>query len=143
MPEPNAIAAGEPRESLEDLVDMAGDLKEEIRGKERELDALKALIMPLMEFRDGVMSAHAYGNSYKLTVQRKESARLEQRRLDAVRAEAGDEAFFRIFRWKYEPESKKSLTAALADPGLSALIGDAAYYKEDSPYFSWKRREDC
>jgi hypothetical protein len=55
----------------------------------------------------------------------------------------GDGEFFRVFRWTFEPVSKKTLDAALEFSGHAEAIRAAFTVKPGAPQFTFALMEDC
>ncbi|MDR1313270.1 MAG: hypothetical protein LBQ12_06125 [Deltaproteobacteria bacterium] len=125
------------------LADRAGALHEKIREMTEELDVLKEELAPLAEFKNGSKTGHLSGNRYAVTVQLKENDKWDQKILDAVRIEMGDEKFFEVFKFTYEPLDKKTVDGAMKFGGHGASIRSAKTVTQGKPYVSFKAMEDC
>ncbi|MDR3154505.1 MAG: hypothetical protein LBW85_09645 [Deltaproteobacteria bacterium] len=129
--------------SPEDIVDRAGAIDEENKARGEELDGLKAMIVPLALFKPGSKTGHLDGNHFSTTVQEKESVTWDQGILAKIRAEIGDEAFLKVFKWEFSPIDKKTVDAAIAFGEHGKLIESARTIKKGKPYVSFKRMEVC
>ena len=86
-------------------------------------------------FRDGSNSGHLEAGGYKVTVTRRFNTRWVAEKLENARKILTDELFFRVFKWKYEPHSKKDLDAFLkyAAPEFRSAILAAMETSPGSP----------
>ena len=71
-------------------------------------------------FKEGSSTGHLSAGGFKITLTKKVNEKWSQPALEVTRKELGDEWFFKIFKWKYEPQSKKDLDAflSMADASL-------------------------
>ena len=96
------------------LVDRAAILHEEIAAKDKELKELKQLLAEgVAVFKEGSKTGHAFGVRWHAIVSLKEYIKWDQAALDALRIKMGDESFFKVFKWVFEPISKKLLDGAI------------------------------
>jgi hypothetical protein len=104
-----AVAA----EDLSDLIDRAGALDVEVKRKTEELRSMKARLAELAEYKEGSKTGHAFGGRFKITVSLRENVKWDQEALNRLRDAMGDEEFFKVFEWAFEPRSKKLLDGAI------------------------------
>lgn len=64
-------------------------------------------------FKPGASTGHLVGAGLKVTITRRVNTRWINDRLETARRLLTDELFFRVFKWKYEPRSKKDVDAFL------------------------------
>jgi hypothetical protein len=117
--------------------DRAGRLHEEKKRIEAELERLKPELAAQATFKGGSRTGHLSGSRYKVTVQLRENVSWSQDGLELARAAMGDEEFFRTFRWRFEPRSKKDLDEALKTSPHADIIRRACTTKEGSPYLTF------
>jgi hypothetical protein len=125
------------------MADRAGVLYSEIAERETEMKAVKEALVPYVEFRDGCATGHLTGRRFAVKVLRKENVKWDQGKLDALRRDMGDEAFFRVFRWSFEPVSKKTLDAVIEFSEHGPRIREAFTSRPGSPQFTFLPLEDC
>jgi hypothetical protein len=125
------------------LADRAGALHEKIREMTAELDRLKEELAPLAEFKPGSQTGHLTGTRWAVTVQKKENVKWDQGKLDGLRAVMGDDRFFEVFKFTYEPVSKKASDGAIAFGAFGKDISGAMTVTAGKPYVSFKIMEDC
>jgi hypothetical protein len=123
--------------------DRAGQLHEEIRRKTEELSELKAELAREAVYKEGCRTGHLAGNVFAVTVQLRETVKWDQKALESLRGEMGDGDFFKVFRWTFEPDSKKALDAALEYSPWARKIRDAFKASPAAPSVTFKRMEDC
>jgi hypothetical protein len=128
-------------EQNQSLVDMAGKLHEEIEQKTKELKDIKSKLAEQAEYKPGVKTGHIYGQAYSATVQLKEYVKWDQQVLDNLRLKMGDIEFFKVFKWEFEPISKKLLDGALEFGQYGADIRTAFTTTAGSPQISFKKLE--
>lgn len=93
-----------------------------------ELTARNAEIAEELEkaaaFKDGSNTGHLVAGGHKVKIVRRFNTRWVADKLEVARAKLTDELFFKVFKWKYEPRSKKDLDAFLnlAAPDFRAVI---------------------
>jgi hypothetical protein len=124
------------------LVDLAGKLHEEIDVKTKELKEIKAKLAKAAEYKPGSKTGHIFGDNYSATVQLKEYVKWDQTALDTLRQTMGDEEFFKVFKWEFEPQSKKVLDGALEFSAFGADIKKTFTVTQGAPQISFKRLED-
>lgn len=71
------------------------------------------LLSAAATFKDGNNTGHLTAGGFRVTVTRKVNTRWDADKLETARRKLTDELFFKIFKWKYEPRSKKDLDAFL------------------------------
>ena len=125
------------------LVDQAAELKEEISVKTERLRNLNVEIAGQAEFAEGSKTGHAFGCHYSAKVALKENVKWDQVKLEALRAKIGDEDFFKIFKWTFEPKSAKTLAGAVEFGGHSREIEAARTVTAGTPYVTYERLESC
>jgi hypothetical protein len=130
-----------PVDEAKGLVDRAGALHAEISEKTEELRGLKAKLASLAEFKPGSKTGHIYGNHFAATVQLSETLKWDQKKLGALRVTMGDEEFFKVFQWKYEPVSKKLVDGALEFGKFGGAIKEALTVVAGSPQATFKIME--
>jgi hypothetical protein len=124
------------------LVDYAAKLHEEISAKDKELKEIKKKLAEKAEFKEGSKTGHVFGVRWHATVALKEAIKWDQDALRALRLAIGDEDFFKIFKFIYEPVSKKALDGAI-DFGLHGEdIKKAFTITPGSPQVTFKPMED-
>jgi hypothetical protein len=127
----------------ESLVDRAGALHEEIAVKDKELKEIKRTLAGMAEYKEGSKTGHVFGQRYHAVVSLKTNVKWDQDALDRLRRTMGDPAFFRVFKWAYEPVSKKVLDGAI-DFGEHGEAIRATYTEtEGSPQVTFKLMEEC
>ena len=108
-----------------------GKLVREWACNKKEADALTARnaeiadeLVKAAAFDDGSNTGHLLAGGFKVTVTRRFNTRWVTEKLENARKVLTDELFFRVFKWKYEPHSKKDLDAFLeyAAPEFRAAI---------------------
>jgi hypothetical protein len=128
----------------EALVDAAGFLHESLDEDKRKLDAVRAALAPRVAYPEGRKTAHVGGRAWEATVQRKDNVHWNQEALDALRQDIGEEAFRKVFRFKWEPQSQKALDVALSEHcPFAAALRAAFTVREGTPSVSFKRLEVC
>ena len=100
-------------ESVAALIDRAGALDAEVKRKTEELRTMKARVAELAEYKEGSKTGHAFGGRFKITVSLRENVKWDQDALNKLRDKMGDEEFFKVFEWAFEPKSKKLLDGAI------------------------------
>ena len=85
------------------------------KARADELTARNAEIADALDklaaFKDGSNTGHLTAGGYKVVVTKRFNTRWVTEKLEAARAKMTDELFFKVFGWRYEPRSKKDLTA--------------------------------
>ena len=84
-------------------------LKESIEKERARLAEIANALRTLAEFRDGSATGHVYAGDLHAKVVLKSNVRWDQAGLEQARAAMGDEKFFKVFKWKYEPRNARAL----------------------------------
>jgi hypothetical protein len=124
------------------LVDQAAQLAVEVNQKTEELRGLKVRLAELAEFKEGKKTGHITGNHFQATVSLKENVKWDQKALESLRSDIGDEEFFKIFKWTFEPHSKKVLDGAMDFGPYKLIIAKAFTVSPGSPQVTFKPMED-
>lgn len=103
-----------PAMSLADAVDRAAGLKARATAITEELRQLNLFIAEKAEYKEGQQTGHAAGAHFIAKVQRRENVKWDQGKLEAVRAEVGDESFWGPFTFEIKPRPARDFTAKLA-----------------------------
>jgi hypothetical protein len=131
------------QETLTELIDRAGVIHAEIAQKTLELRDLKTVIAKMASYKEGSKTGHIDGELFSATVQLKENVTWDQNKLEALRVLMGEEEFFKVFQWKFEPKSKKILDGALEFGQFGNQIREAFTVSPGSPQLSFKKLESC
>lgn len=123
-------------------VDEAAILHEEIARMDKRLKELKRELAEMALFKDGSKTGHVYGAKWHATVGLKETVRFDQERLAELRTAMGDREFFRVFKWSFEPASKKLLDAAIEFGAHGEAIRRTFTVVPASPQVTFKPMED-
>ena len=129
--------------SLPDLIDLAGAVHAEIKDREKRLSEIKGRIAEAAVYKGDSKTAHLDGLRYAVTVQKKENVKWDQGKLEELREAAGDGEFFKVFKWTFEPHSKKLLDGALEFGAHRELIKAAMAVTPGSPTFTFKPMESA
>ena len=124
------------------LVDEAAALHEEIAAKDKRLKELKRTLAEMAVFKDGSKTGHVFGTRWHATVGLKETVKFDQAALATLRADMGDREFFRVFKWSYEPVSKKELDGAIAYGEFGEAIKRTFSVSPASPQVTFKPMEE-
>lgn len=125
------------------LVDKAARLKEELADKTEELRQINLTLAGRGEFKPGSKTGHLIGRHYRAKIQLKENTKWDQDLLNGAREVMGDEEFFRVFKWNFEPKNANALAGALEFGKHAEIIETARTISEGSPYVTFERMEDC
>ena len=129
-------------ESAQSLVDRAGALHDEISAKDKELKELKLRLAELADYKEGSKTGHVFCDKFHATVALKENVKWDQKALEALRIKMGDANFFKVFRWIFEPQSKKVLDGAIDFGEFGSEIKKAFTTSPGSPQVTFKPMED-
>lgn len=126
------------------LIREGAGLKNEIDSKTKRLREINKQLAELAEYKAGSKTGSLVGAGYKVKVQLKETISWDQDKLDDTRQCLGDEVFFKVFKWKFEPQSKKDLDGFLeyADEKYRSPILGAMTVKPAQPQVKYERLED-
>lgn len=110
-------------------------LKQQRDAIDAELKGINARLAELAEYKPNSSTGHVRAGGVHVTVSRKEYVKWEQPVLENVRAHLGDETFFRLFKWEFEPRSSRDVNAFLefGDEHGVALIRQAMTTKPGAP----------
>ena len=119
-------------------------LKSEVEQKTARLRDLAKQIAAVTTFPEGKNTAHAVEAGYNFTIQRKENVRWDQKKLATCRADFGDDLFFKLFGWKYEPNTKiLNGFFETGDPSQIGMVLDARTVSPGAPQISFEAIEQA
>lgn len=90
------------------------NLKTNMDREKKRLEEIHDALASETAFPEGKSTGHLLGAGYDVTVQLKQNVKWDQKALNACRAAMGDEKFFSLFSWKYEPADARKLSGFLA-----------------------------
>lgn len=125
------------------LVDRAAMLKESIAEMSEELRGINFQLAGQADYKEGSKTGHLIGRHYSAKVQLKENVKWDQAALNALRQTMGDEEFFKVFKWIFEPASAKTLAGALQFGQHGPLIEAARTVTPGTPYVTFEHLERC
>lgn len=125
------------------LVDQAAGLKETINDLTEQLRRINLTLAEQAGYKAGSKTGHLYGRHYVAKVQLKENVKWSQDALNLARQSMGDEEFFKVFKWTFEPKSAKTLAGALEFGQYGAIIASARTISEGGPYVTFEELESC
>ena len=125
------------------LVDKAAGLKETIADLTEQLREINLTLAEQAAYKPGSKTGHIAGGHYAAKIQLKEYTKWDQDALAAARAKMGDDEFFKIFKWTFEPKSAKTLAGALEFGQHGRLIEAARTITPGSPYIIFEKLESC
>lgn len=97
-----------PMMPLEALVRLAATLDAEIRAKTETLREMKNQLATAAEYKPGSKTGMLFTDHYKVKVVQRENEKWDQNLLNGpVRQTLGEEKFFQIFRFKFDPVAKQ------------------------------------
>lgn len=125
------------------LVDRAALLKEELAGKTEELRQINQTLAARGEFKPGSKTGHLIGRHYQAKIQLKENTKWNQELLSDARELMGDEEFFKVFKWNFEPKNAKALAGALEFALYAEFIEAARTVSPGQPSLVFEKMESC
>jgi len=125
------------------LVDDAAILKEEITTKTERLREINHQLASHAQYKDGAKTGYISGQHFTAKVQLKENTKWDQAALEELRAMIGDEEFFRVFKWTFEPKNAKTLAGALEFGEHKERIAAARTVTDGSPSVTFEKLEAC
>jgi hypothetical protein len=129
--------------SLKELVDLCGEAHEKLEIAKRDYEAIRDKVKAAAVYPAGKNTVHMEGGHWNIIVSRKESVKYFQDKLDALRRDIGDEEFFKVFKWTFEPVDKKTLDGAVNFSPHKDRIKETFLRSEASPTFVFKEQESC
>ena len=119
-------------------------LKSEVEQKTAQLRDLAKQLAGSATFPEGKNTAHMVSGGYDFTIQRKENVRWDQKKLATCRADFGDDLFFKLFGWKYEPNTKiLNGFFETGDPSQIGMVLDARTVSPGAPQISFEAIEQA
>ena len=99
-------------------------LREQIAALKAELEEVNQALARQARFAPGRATAYVEGQGCRARVVARSYEKWDQDKLNAARAVLGDGAFLALFRYVWEPVSRRSLTGFLdsAPDGQAALV---------------------
>ena len=96
------------KKTIDNLVHEAYQLYSEIREKTAHLRELKSALSAAALYKPGSKTGSIFTDHYKVKIQQKENERWDQDTLNGlIRRTLGEEKFFQLFRFKFEPIAKQ------------------------------------
>jgi hypothetical protein len=144
MPEPATVFPPPPPEDFEEpasLVDRAAALKERLDDMTEELRRLNLVLAEKAVYKPGSRTGRLLGRRFAATVHLKEYVKWDQDFLNGVRQALGDEEFFKIFKWTFEPRNAKALAGALEFGRHGRLVDAARAVTPGRPQVAFDRLE--
>lgn len=123
------------------MVDRAAWLKERANQLTQELRELNLCLAGRGLFLPGASTGYVYGHCYRAKIQLRENIKWDQTLLTSARAQMGDDEFFRVFKWVYEPHSAKILAGALDFGRFGDLLGAARQVSAGAPGVTFEKIE--
>lgn len=129
---------------ISSLIAEGAALKADIDSKTARLRDINLALASLASFPEGKATAKLAGSGYAVKIQKRENVKWDQAKLEAARSSMGNEAFFSVFAWKFEPKSKKILDGFLGygDPSYAAMIEDARTVSDGAPQVTYEAIEE-
>lgn len=91
------------------LIREGMDIKARMDADKKRLQNINKQLADIAEYKEGSNTGHIYDSNLHVKVQRKTNVKWDQKELNRARTALGDDIFFEVFKWKYEPASKKAL----------------------------------
>lgn len=112
------------KQQEEILKAQANDIKEQITLLEQEIG--KTAVFP-----DGKKTSNYEQDGFSVKVERKETLKWDQDKLNKARAELGDGIFLRLFKFEWKHKQKAVLDEFLAHDAKAQTIQDALTIKNN------------
>lgn len=87
--------------------------KEQMEVLNQRQEEITVELTAMAEYKDGSKTGHLYADDLHFSVSKRDNVTWDQALLDAGRVQIGNEAFFRIFKPEFKPQSKAVLDNAL------------------------------
>jgi len=124
------------------IIDRAASLKQEIAEKTEELRACNlAIAKNEAEYKPGSKTGHAFGNNFKAKVQLKTNVTWDQEALEFHRFKLGEDMFFHLFKWKFEPREGKAIENFIKFNEYGPILAKARTEKEGTPSITFEKIE--
>lgn len=122
------------------LIAEGASLKATVEALQSRLREVNAALAEFADFPEGRNTARIAGAGYEVKIQRRENVKWDQAKLEAVREAMGNDEFFSVFAWKFEPKSKKALDGFLGygDPSYASMIEDARTVSAGAPQVTYE-----
>lgn len=123
-----------------ELIKRGLNLKAEIDSKKTQLIEINRQLAKIAQYKEGSQTGHIYTEHYHVKVALKKNIKWDQKKLSEARSLIGDEKFFKVFGWKFEPKSKVALDGFLdnADEQYTAPVLAAMTVSEGSPTVTYE-----
>ena len=125
---------------ISEKIHQAMVLKAEIDNKKKCLAEIQKELAASAQYKEGSATGHIYTEHYHVKIALKKNIKWDQKKLESARATIGDEKFFKIFGWKFEPKSKSALDGFLdnADEQYTSPVLAAMTVSEGSPTVTYE-----
>lgn len=125
---------------ISDKIRQAVMLKTEIDDKKKRLAEIQKELAASAQYKEGCATGHIYTEHYHVKIALKKNIKWDQKKLESARASLGDDRFFKIFGWKFEPKSKAALDGFLdnADEQYTAPVLSAMTVSDGVPSVSYE-----
>lgn len=132
-------------EQVSQLMREGMEIKARMDADKARLASINATLANLATYKEGSNTGHIYDANYHVKVTRKVNVKWDQAELSRARNALGDDLFFEVFKWKYEPASKKALDGFLqyGDKMMVALVEAAKTETPGTPAVEYETLEDA
>lgn len=134
---------------INDIVNEAMKLKNEIAEKKERLSVLSKEIANAVTYKEGSATGHLHTPDCHVKVSKKSSVKWDQNLLNQARISLGnDDLFAQMFKWEWKPRDNKALKTFLAvekNQDCVNLITKAMVVTDAAPYITFEKieKETC
>ena len=125
---------------ISELIKTGAQLKAEIDSKKIQLAEINRQLAKIAQYKEGSQTGHIYTEHYHVKVALKKNVKWDQKKLSEARSLIGDEKFFKVFGWKFEPKNKGVLDGFIenADEQYTSSVLAAMTVSEGSPTVTYE-----